>query len=334
VFNRRQTHELAQAREAARGASHRTEARREEAVLRAIELFLDADHAARGAEAAARQAASAEKIAGIVQARVSEGRELPIEARRAALETAKARHLALQHETLRGTFEAELAAVLGYAAGDRVRPVRAEPAAPPAPLPESEAAAIELALKSSAELRHLESAITAKGLEAKANQASRLPKLDLVGQYGLFARFNNYDDFFRKFQRHNGQFGLALEIPVYAGPGVGARSGQIAAEIERLRTETNQTRARIALHIQQDYLALRRAEGARELARLDLDIAREALGVVLARAEEGRAPIRELEEARQSEAVKWFAYYDALHGLEKSRFALLHRTGRLWDALP
>ena len=36
----------------------------------------------------------------------------------------------------------------------------------------------------------------------------RLPRADLVSQYGLFARFNNYDEFFRKFQRNNGQIGV------------------------------------------------------------------------------------------------------------------------------
>jgi hypothetical protein len=68
---------------------------------------------------------------------------------------------------------------------------------------------------------------------------------------------------------------------------------------------------------------------ARDVARLDLDVAREGLEVTRARLDEGRASLRDVELGRQLEAQKWLAYYDAVHTLDKARYALAARAGLL-----
>jgi len=45
--------------------------------------------------------------------------------------------------------------------------------------------------------------------------------------------------------------------------------------------------------------------------------------------DEWRASLRDVELARQLEAQKWLAYYDAVHLLDRARYALLERTGLL-----
>ena len=72
---------------------------------------------------------------------------------------------------------------------------------------------------------------------------------------------------------------------------------------------------------------------ARNVARLDLDLAREQLSVLLAQYDEGRATIAEVEQARFQENEKWMAYYDAGHSLEKVKLDLLHQTGLLTASL-
>jgi hypothetical protein len=69
------------------------------------------------------------------------------------------------------------------------------------------------------------------------------------------------------------------------------------------------------------------------VARLDLDVAREQLSVQLARMEEGRSTLKEVEELRVAEQEKWIAYFGAQASLEHARFALLERTGGLLAAL-
>ena len=70
-----------------------------------------------------------------------------------------------------------------------------------------------------------------------------------------------------------------------------------------------------------------------QVSRLDLDVARESLAVQLARFEEGRTTLRQVEEARIAEQEKWMAYYDAVAQMESARYALLQQTGRLMAAL-
>ena len=52
-------------------------------------------------------------------------------------------------------------------------------------------------------------------------------------------------------------------------------------------------------------------------------------GVDLAQMQEGRLPMRELEEARVAENAKWIALYDAQYALEKARWNVLRLTGQL-----
>jgi outer membrane protein TolC len=331
VYNRPQKLALEQAREEARGARLDGAGRREQALLEAIALFLDAERAGRMAETARRQADSAERVEQAVRLRVQEGRELPLEARRAALEVARARQRAGMLEADLEYAEGALALALGYGPGDRARPVAEERAAPE--LPASADAAVERALRDNREIRRLESALAARGLEAESHRAERWPKFDLVAQYGLFARFNNYEDFFNRFTRHNGQIGVSITVPLSAGPAADARAQTADAEAARLRIEIAHVRGRIALETRRAFQEVSQAESARQVARLDLEVAREELSVLMARMEEGRATLQQVERARLAENEKWLAYYDAHYMLERARFALLERTGELMAAV-
>ena len=77
LYNKPRSYEVAAARENARGTTIDTAARREDVAHRTALLYLDAHRAARGAESARQLIATSEKLASTVEARVSEGRELP-----------------------------------------------------------------------------------------------------------------------------------------------------------------------------------------------------------------------------------------------------------------
>ena len=59
--------------------------------------------------------------------------------------------------------------------------------------------AIDTAVESNKELRRIESQIASKQLEMRGQRAARWPRVDLVAQYAMLARFNNYEEFFQKF---------------------------------------------------------------------------------------------------------------------------------------
>ena len=331
VFNRPARYRIEAAREKRRGAALSTEAKREEVAFRTAELYLEAERAARAAQVAGGRVSALERVAEAVEARVAEGRELPLEARRAALELKRARHRLQALEDERAYFEGALAGVLGLAPGDRVEPAGEERRAPQTPVSREEA--VRLALDGSHELRRLQSQLAAKDFDLRAERAARLPRLDLVAQYAVLGRFNNYEDFFRKFQRHNGQLGVSIQVPLWTGPGVKAAISQAESEAAQLRLRIEAARRRITAETESLYREAAQAESARELARLELEIAREQVSVLLAQYEEGRASLRQLEEARTAEAEKWIGFYGAAAALERSRLALLRQTGGLLAAL-
>jgi outer membrane protein TolC len=145
----------------------------------------------------------------------------------------------------------------------------------------------------------------------------------------MLARFNNYEDFFRKFQRHNGQIGVSFQLPIMVGPGVKARVAQSQTDVSHLKLELNNTRNRISSDIQQSFRDVKKAQSAAEVARLDLEVAREQLSVNLAQMQEGRITLRQVEEARIVENHKWIAFYDAQYAVEKAQWNVLRLSGAL-----
>lgn len=331
LFNRQQSYVVAKAREEARGAGITAAAKKDEVAYRTASLYAEAERAARAGEMTRKELDSLEKVLGTVESRVQEGRELPIEAKRAAFNLARARQLADALDADREAAETSLAIVLGYSADDRVRPAAGERSV--APLPESEEAAVESALQSSKELRRIRSEIAATGLEKRAAGAARLPRVDLVAQYGLFATFNHYQDYFLKYQRNNGELGVSFQIPLLPGPGVSAARAQADAEASKLRIQLANTRNQIIADTRRSYREVRKAEELREVSRLDLEVAREQVAVNLALLQEGRIRLSQVEEARIAESAKWVAFYDAQYGVERAHWNLARQTGDLIAAL-
>jgi outer membrane protein TolC len=326
IYNKPRAYEVAAARENLRGAGIDAAAKRDEVAYRIAVLYVDAEQIGRAVEIARQQVSSVEKIAESARARVEEGRELPIEQRRAGLGVAKAKQRMNQLESDRDRAEATMAVLLGFGPDDRVRPAVREGAIE---APGSEEESVTAALANSKELKRLESAMQARGLEARSARASRLPQIDLLAQYGLFAKFNNYDEFFQRFDRHNGQVGVSIALPILPGGGASARAAQAEIEIARLRTQVSAARDRITLDTRKAFDDIRRADISREVAKADLDVAREQLSVLLAQFEEGRATLRQVEEARQAETEKWLYFYESQHQLERARIELLRETGTL-----
>ena len=331
IFNRQQSLAVAQAKENARGAALDVAGKRDEVVFRTSSLYLDAERASRLEEFARRQSDSLQKVLETVQTQVREGRALPLAEKTVAANLAHARQAAELLDDDAASSETALAMALGFSAGDRVHPVAEERPAPP--LPKSEEEAIASALDSNKDLRKLESQITAKGLEKRGVKAQRLPRIDLVAQYALLAKFNNYAEFFQKYQQNNEQIGMSFQMPFALGPGVGAQVAQVESDIAHLKVELNNARNKLRNDIEQSFRNVHKSQTAAEVARLDLEVAREQLSVDLAQMQEGRVLLRQVEEARVAESDKWMAFYDAQYGLERARLSVLRLTGGLMAAV-
>jgi outer membrane protein len=327
IFNRQQSLAVAQAKEDARGSAFATANRRDDAAYRVAALFLDAERAARLVELAGKDIENRQRVLAAIQAQVQEGRALPLAQKQAELAIAQTRQATLDLEDQRESAETSLAVALGFPAEDRVQPAQEQRTAPA--LPASVDEAIQAALESNKEMRQLQSQSASKQLEIRGDKAARWPRIDLVAQYTMLAKFNNYAEFFNKFQRNNGQIGMSFQLPIFAGGAISAQVAQAEIDVNHLKLEMANARNRIAADLQQSFRDVTRSQSAADVARLDLEVAREQVSVDLAQMQEGRIPMREMEEARVVENSKWIALYDAQYALEKARWNMLRLTGQL-----
>ncbi len=330
LFNKPKSYELARVRENARGATISTQSKTDEVAYQTASLFLDAQQINRNVQSLKLETESLERVSVAIKLRVDEGRELSIENKRVAVDLARSRQRYEAATTDLDYISATLAVVLGYPAGDRVQPV--DDSLNPPEIPASEQAAREQALQNSKEIRRLESQLQAKGFELREYQSARLPVIDVVAQYSLFAK-STYQTFFTHIQRNNGQLGVSIQIPLLIGSASKGLASQAQTEILQLRTQMNQVRNRIELDIQKGYQDLHKAAAAQTVARLDLDYAREQVSLLLAQLGEGRATQQKVDDARLIEQEKWIALYDTQHDVEKARLSLLRQTGTLLAAL-
>ena len=327
IYNKPQSYAVMQARENVKGVQIDTQVKRDEVAFRVAALYLDAKRYRQALAVAKQQVDTLTQVWELVKSRVAGGAEIPLEARKAELRVHQGRQRVLAFQSELENSEVLLAVTIGLSPLDRVQPAEEERALPL--INGSEDEVIREAMESSKELRRLQSAIIAKGFEVKANDAARLPKVYLVAQYGFFAKFNNYEDFFQKFQRNNGTLGISVQLPVLTGSAAKAMAAQGNSEISRLRLEMANIRNRISMEARRAFLALEQSKSASDVAKLDLEVQREQVNVLLAQLEAGRLTQRQIEEARFLESEKWMAYYDARHNLDRAELQVLKHTGGL-----
>ncbi len=319
------------ARETVRAGEHAAEAAAEESGYRAAIQYFDFESVTREVERLGRELEHFERIERLAEDRVGEGLEIPLALGRARLDTARARDRLAAAEGRFRLLEGDLRRTLGLGSGVRLRPEREDPEILVS-LSAAAAGAIPRPLDEHPELASLQAGIRAARHSVREARSKRHPKLDIVGQYALLARFNNYDDYFRRFQRHNWQAGVAFELPIFTGRGVAEQVARARLEERELALRANVKREDLELETQRAYTALREAERRAELARLELDYSRESLDVLLAQFEAGTVSLGELERAHVVESTAWGGLIASRYALAKAQLGVLYSAGGIRDA--
>ncbi len=95
----------------------------------------------------------------------------------------------------------------------------------------------------------------------------------------------------------------------------------------------DQVRNRYLTNTRRGYQQWRKAESIRNLARMQLDLAREDLTVLLAKNSEGRVPMSQVEQARLDESNRWIALFDSETQVTRAKLAILKQMGTLMASL-
>jgi outer membrane protein len=332
LFNRPKSYQVAAAREIARGSAHGAQAKTEEIAYQTADLFLSTSQIERQGKTISDQLPSLQKVVDMMSAAVSEGTQLPLELKRAKVNLATSQEQLANARIDQDYFETALAVTVGYSAADRVKPVESDLSNIQVPVSESEAE--DLAIRNNRELRQMQSNILAKEMDLRSYKAARIPQVDLVAQYSLFAE-HTYQQYFptNRFQRNNFQVGAAISVPLLVGTGRQGFLQQSLTDMQKLRVQTDQVRNRILSDTRHNYEQLEKAKNLRDLIRMKLDLAREELTVKLAQNAEGRTALHDLEQARIDESNLWMQLYDSEAQVIRAKLLLLRETGTLVSTL-
>lgn len=331
LYNKPRSLLVAASRENVRGTHIDEQVKADDVAFRIASLYLDYQQATKQRQAIESELSSLQQAVGTMQSRVAEGAELPVEVKRATVNLAQAQQQLDSYKDKQDYAQMVLAVTLGYPANDRVEPVQSGSFVELPGVP-SEDESVATALRKSKQIRRLESAVLAKELEVRSYKASRLPQIDLVAQYSLFAKYV-YQAYFQKFQRNNGQVGASFVIPLLVGSAVGGQLQESLTDAAKLRIQINETRDQVTIDTRRSYQDLHNAQELRNLARQQLDLAHDDLSVLLSRYAEGREILSNVEKARTAENERWLAMYEAEVQLQRAKLGVLRQLGDLMATL-
>ncbi|MGB7280640.1 MAG: TolC family protein [Candidatus Acidiferrum sp.] len=268
---------------------------------------------------------SADKILQVTQEREGEGYELPMEVTKAQLTKAQVTQRILQLEGRQDELEVFLRGQLGL--GDE-QAIEVTPEELPGEADQEGANLVAMAMQNNASLQLAESDVRAKEFRLKGEKRGNLPTLELVSTYSVLANFNNYSEFYKKFQRNNFNAGVQVQIPLFSAR-TNESIGLAQTNLQVAKATLASKKTQVSAEVRQKTLHLREREAAKEVARLELQLAQQNIAVLQAQFNEGKASLPDVEKARLDENDKWMAYLDANFQREQAQLDLLKTAGEL-----
>jgi len=268
---------------------------------------------------------SADKILQVTQERQGEGYELPVEVTKAQLTKAQVIQRILQLEGREDELEVFLRYQLGIAEGQAIEVT-------PEELPgEAEQVGdnlVALAMTRNAGLQFAESDVRAKEFRLKGEKRGYFPTLELVSIYSVLAKFNNYSEFFNTFQRNNFNAGIDMHVPIFSAH-TKAAIGLAQVNLDAAKVNLINKRTELSADVRQKTRRVRERDAAKEVARLELQLAQQNVAVLQAQFGEGKMNLRDVERARLEENEKWMSYLDAGFQKQQAQLDLLKTAGQL-----
>jgi outer membrane protein len=294
-------------------------------ITRTAMAYLELGKVRHSLELLRKEQESAEKILQVTQDRQGEGYELPVEVTKAQLTKAQVVQRILQLEAREDDLEVFLRYQLGFSEAQAIEVT-------PEELPgEAELAGdnlVALAMTHNAGLQLAESDVRAKEFRLKGERRGYLPTLEFVTIYSVLAKFNNYSQFFNAFQRNNFNAGIDVHVPIFSAQ-TKAAIGLAQVNLDASRVNLANKKTELTADVRQKTRRVRERDAAKEVARLELQLAQQNVAVFQSQFAEGKLNLREVEKARLEENEKWMAFLDANFQKQRAQLELLKTAGQL-----
>src|SRR5438445_588890 len=294
-------------------------------ITRTAMAYLELAKVRHSLELLGKEQESAEKIVEVTQERQREGFELPVEVTKAQLTKAQVVQRILHLEGR----EDELEVFLRYQLGlPEMQAIEVTPEELPGEAEQAGDTLVAAAMTNNAGLRLAESDVRAKEFRLKGERRGYFPTLELVSIYSVLAKFNNYSQFFNHFQRNNYNAGIDMHVPIFSAQ-TKAAIGLAQVNLDAAKASLTNKRSELSAEVRQKARRVRETDAAKEVARLELQLAQQNVAVQQAQFEEGKLGLRDMEKARLDENEKWMAYLDANFQKQQAQLDLLKTAGQL-----
>ena len=268
---------------------------------------------------------SAEKILAVTQQREKENFELPVAVTKDQLTRARVVQRILQLEGRQDELEVVLRSQTGLPESTLID---VTPEDLPGVAEQEGANLVALALQDNVALRVAQSDVRAKEFRLTGEKRGYYPTLELVSVYSLLGKFNNYDQFFKTFERNNFNAGIQVQVPIFsAQTKANIALAQVNLDVAKAALANKKTEISAAVRVKTR--RLRERDAAKEVARLELQLTQQNLTVLQSQFTEGRINVREVEKARLDESDRWMAYLDANFQRQQAQLDLLQTAGQL-----
>ena len=270
------------------------------------------------------QEQSAAKFQDIVNQRVEAGLDSQVETTRAKLVGARTRLDIAQTQAAADQLRLRLSQLTGLP----VSAIRTSTESIPEMPAVSQDQDLASVVNNDPAVKAAEAAADAKAFRARAEHQQLYPSLDYVGQYAVLARFNNYDQFFQKFQRHNVTAGVAIRFPLF-NPVQRAAAKVADAEAVKSRKEAQSVKEQVSTETLKLQRSVQQLAAARDVAQLEHQLSQADIEAAHAKIESGAASIKDEENARVAEHERYTAYLNSNFELDRAQVQLMRQTGQL-----
>lgn len=335
VFSFSQRDYMRSARMAFKAAQLQLEDSRQQVILDTSLEYIELLKVNQQVTALDQESSDADKLVQIEDARVDAGRDSKIDLTKARLTAAQ---VALQRLNLldrADVLRAELAHQTGLQSSDMTPEAGSIPPAQPPQRPD-----------------HIESAVLAGNSGVKAAFAtakSKLysafgdsrqnfrPTISFAANYGLFATFNNYSQYYLHFQENNFGAGVQIRFPLFNASAKAkeldssAQAAHAAAQADQIRNQT----AEQVLNLQENLAEL---AAQVKVAELQSELAQDQLDAITTQLQSGsgnpnQTPLtpKDEQQARISERARYVDLLDTKFQLTQAQLTLMRSLGEIED---
>lgn len=238
-------------------------------------------------------------------------------------------HLVDQADLLR----AQLAHLTGLAPGDFTPEPQTIPNAP-----EMQQGSVEgLVMQDNSGVKAAYASAQSKLYAARGDShQNNRPTFEFGGQYSLFAKFNNYSEYYKAFQYSNFNVGIQINMPILDATRKARARGSSAAALQAT-AQADQTRDQAGEQILQLQKSLDELTAQEQVADLQNELAQDQLDAITTQlrlgGNSGGAPPLPKDEqvARINERSRFVDTLEARFQLTHARLTLLRSMGRIED---